>query len=70
MTDATDSSGLHFTTDAEVRAAIGKYDAEVADGEIAFGPEGFADTVNGSAEPRLEADRYLAGFVAAHVREL
>ena len=65
-----DSAGLHDTTDPEVRAAIGKYEAGIADGEITFGPEGFADTVDGSSEHRLKADRYLAGFVASHVREL
>lgn len=70
MADAIDSSGLHLTTDAEVRTAIGKYDAEVADGGIVFGPEGFAETVDGSPGDRLAADRYLAGFVSSHVREL
>lgn len=58
--------GLHETTDPEVLAAIEKYQAEVADGEIAFGPEGFADTYPG----RDSSTRALSNFVQAHVREL
>lgn len=61
-----DQDGLHMTTDAPVRDAIGKYEAEIAAGEITFGPEGFADTYPG----RDEGEQAIRRFVSAHVREL
>jgi len=61
-----DSAGLHETTDAPVRAAIGKYEAQIADGEIVFGPEGFADTYPGQARQ----DKALGRFVSSHVRQV
>ena len=63
---ATDPSGLHPTTDPAVRDAIAKYEAECADGEIRFGPEGFADTYPG----KERQDAQLGRFVQSHVREL
>jgi hypothetical protein len=66
MTTPKDESGLHMTTDPDVRAAIAKYGAEIADGEITFGPEGFANTYPG----REDSERALGHFVASHVREL
>lgn len=58
--------GLHETTDPEVLAAIEKYGAEIADGEITFGPEGFANTYPG----REDSEHALGRFVASHVRQL
>lgn len=50
------------------RQAIAHYDDEVAAGTIAFGPEGFAETVDASPANRIHADRVLAAFVREHVR--
>lgn len=49
------------------RQAIAHYDDEVAAGTIAFGPEGFADTVDASPANRIHADRTLAEFTRQHV---
>ena len=61
-----DSAGLLDTTDAPVRDAIAKYEAQIADGEIVFGPEGFADTYPGQERQ----DAALGRFVSSHVRQV